>query len=252
MLNKMILSFLLLIISTGASAQSSAELFHNGNLQYEKGEYDKAADNYRSIVNSGVESPEVWYNLGNTYYKLNMLGPAVLSFERAKRLAPQDENINYNLKATNLLITDKITPLPENFLITGVRNILGSFTSAGLLRLLLTVYLASILIYIVTLFMSPGRGKRVSYVILGVLGFTFVVTTIITGVKIDNDLNNIRAVVMVSEMSVASAPEEIGEELFILHEGTAVEIIGGSESWAQIKITDGKAGWVPTEMLEVI
>ena len=57
---------------------------------------------------------------------------------------------------------------------------------------------------------------------------------------------------MVTEMSVASAPEEIGEELFILHEGTAVEIIGGSESWAQIKIVDGKAGWVPTEMLEVI
>ena len=75
MLNKMILLSLLLIISTQASAQSSAELFHNGNLQYEKGEYDKAADNYRSIVNSGVESPEVWYNLGNTYYKLKMLGP---------------------------------------------------------------------------------------------------------------------------------------------------------------------------------
>ena len=117
---------------------------------------------------------------------------------------------------------------------------------------MLTVYLASILIYILTLFMSPGRPKRVSYLLLGVLGFTFVVTAIITGVKIDNDSNNKRAVVMVSEMSVASAPEEIGEELFILHEGTAVEIIGGSDSWAQIKIVDGKAGWVLTEMLEVI
>ena len=79
MLNKMILYLLLVFISSEAGAQSPAELFHNGNLQYEKGEYDKAADNYRSIVNSGVESPEVWYNLGNSYYKLNMLGPTVLS-----------------------------------------------------------------------------------------------------------------------------------------------------------------------------
>ena len=252
MLNKMILYLLLVFISSEAGAQSPAELFHNGNLQYEKGEYDKAADNYRSIVNSGVESPEVWYNLGNSYYKLNMLGPTVLSYERAKRLAPQDESINYNLKAVNLLITDKITPLPENLLITGARNILGSLTAAVLMRFLLTVYLSSTLIYILTLFMSSGRPKRVSYLILGALGFSFVVTAVITGVKIDTDLNNKRAVVMVTEMSVASAPEEIGEELFILHEGTAVEIIGGSESWAQIKIVDGKAGWVPTEMLEVI
>ena len=235
-----------------ANAESSEELFHQGNLQYENGQYNEAVNNYSTIVNNGLESPEVWYNLGNAYYKLNLLGPAVLSYEKAKKLSPQDENINYNLKVVNLLITDKITPLPENFIITGIRNILNSLTSEGLLRILITVYLASILIYILTLFMSRGRPKRASYLILGVLGFTFIVTAVITGVKIDSDINDKRAVVMISEMSVSSAPEEIGEELFILHEGTTVEIIGGSDKWAQIKIVDGKAGWVHTNMLEII
>jgi len=252
-MHKQIILFSLLVSVSGmANAQSSEELFNQGNLQYENGRHDEAVNYYRAIVINGFESPEVWYNLGNAYYKLNLLGPAVLSYERAKRLSPQDESINYNLKAVNLLITDKITPLPENFIITGIRNILNSLTSEGLLRILITVYLASFLIYILTLFMSPGRPKRASYFTLGVLGFTFIVTAGITGVKIDSDINDKKAVVMVSEMSVSSAPEEIGEELFILHEGTAVEIIGGGDEWAQIKIADGKAGWVSTDMLEVI
>ena len=245
------IAFLILSISA-AHAQTEIEFFLRGNGHYEVGEYEDAVKNYRSLLDSGYESSELWYNLGNAYYKLGRIGYSVLSYERAKKLEPSDESILYNLSAANLLVKDKIIPPPENFLIEGLRNLRDSVTTDSLISILITLYISSIVIYSLTLFMPKGRLIRMSYYALFLIGLIFFSVSIMTGIKIEHELNNIRAVVMVQEMSVSSAPEEIGEELFILHEGTRVEIIGGSQEWAQIRLSDGKAGWVPTEMIEVI
>ena len=243
--------FLILSVST-AYAQTETEYFLSGNRHYEIGEYEDAVRNYRSLLDAGYESPELWYNLGNAYYKLGRIGYSVLSYERAKKLEPADESILYNLSAANLLVKDKITPPPENFLIKGLRDIRDSVKTDSLISTLITLYIASTVIYSLTLFMPKGRLIRMSYYTLFLFGLIFISVSIMTAIKIEHELNNVRAVVMVREMSVSSAPEEIGEELFILHEGTRVEIIGGSQEWAQIRLLDGKAGWVPTEMIEVI
>ena len=248
---KFYVTFLILFIST-AYAQTELDFFLSGNRHYEMGEYEDAVKNYRSLLDIGYESPELWYNLGNAYYKLGRIGYSVLSYERAKKLEPADESILYNLSAANLLVKDKITPPPENFLIKGLRDVRDTLKTGSLISTLITLYIAAIVIYSLTLFMPKGRLIRISYYALFLIGLIFISVSIMTGIKIEYELNNISAVVMVQEMSVSSAPEEIGEELFILHEGTRVEIIGGSQEWAQIRLLDGKAGWVPTEMIEVI
>ena len=245
------IAFLILPVSA-ADAQTKTEFFLKGNDHYEMGEYEDAVQNYRSLLDTGFESSELWYNLGNAYYKLGRIGYSVLSYERAKKLEPTDESILYNLSAADLLLKDKIIPPPENFIIKGLRDIRDSLKTDSLISTLITLYIASIVIYSLTLFMPKGRSIRMSYYTLFLIGLMFFFVSIMTGIKIKHDLNNIRAVVMVQEMSVSSAPEEIGEELFILHEGTRIEIIGGSQEWAQIRLSDGKAGWVPTEMIEVI
>jgi len=109
------------------------EFFLKGNGHYEMGEYEDAVRNYRSLLDTGFESPELWYNLGNAYYKLGRIGYSVLSYERAKKLEPSDESILYNLSAANLLLKDKIIPPPENFLIKGLRNLRDSLKTDSLI-----------------------------------------------------------------------------------------------------------------------
>lgn len=242
----------LLSVNTVLSAQTEIDLFLQGNGQYESGDYEGAVRSYTDIVETGLESPELWYNLGNSYYKLGRLGYSVLAYERAKKLSPGDESILYNLRAANLLLKDKIIMPQENTIIRLIRSIHNSARTDVVIKFLILLYLASIFIYAVTLFMADGRLKRTLNFSLITFGILFFFTSVFAGLKIEYELKSSRAVVMVEEMSVSSAPEEIGEELFLLHEGTTVELIGGSDSWKQIRLIDGKAGWAPAEMLEVI
>ena len=242
----------LLLVNSVLSAQTEVDLYLQGNGQYEAGEYEEAVKSYMDIVEMGLESPELWYNLGNSYYKLERFGYSILAFERAKKLSPGDESILYNLKAANLLLKDKVTAPPENLIIKFIRSITNSARTDGVIKFLILLYLASIFIYTLTLFMADGRPKRTLNYSLISFGILFFFTSVFAGLKIEYELNSSRAVVMVEEMSVSSAPEEIGEELFLLHEGTTVELIGGGDSWKQIRLIDGKTGWAPAEMLEVI
>src|SRR5947209_3472912 len=95
--------------------QTNKELFYKANDFYQKRDYENAAKNYESITKQGYESAEVYYNLGNCYYKTNNIPLAILNYERAIKLAPGDEDIDMNLKIANLKIIDKIEPLPPLF-----------------------------------------------------------------------------------------------------------------------------------------
>jgi len=243
-----------IIVSFNASliAQTEVDLFLQGNSQYESGEYEEAVRSYMDIIEMGFESPELWYNLGNSYYKMGREGYSILAYEKAKKLAPGDEGVLYNLKIANLLLKDKVIAPQENAAIRVIRSIRDSVNTGGIITFIIVLYLVSIFIFALTLFMADGIFKRSMYYSLIVFGSLFFFTSVFAGLKIQHELNSSGAVVMVPEMSVSSAPEEIGEELFLLHEGTTVEIIGGSDSWLHIRLLDGNAGWVPAEMLEVI
>ena len=242
----------ILLVHAALSAQSEIDLFLQGNGQYESGDYEGAVRSYTDIVEMGLESPELWYNLGNSYYKLERLGYSVLAYERAKKLSPGDESILYNLKAANLLLKDRVSAPQENIIIRSLRSMGDSVRADGVIKFLIFLYIASTFIYALTLFMANGRLKSTLNYSLITFGILFFFISVFAGLKIEYELNSSWAVVMVEEMSVSSAPEEIGEELFLLHEGTTVELIGGSDSWMQIRLIDGKAGWAPAEMLEII
>jgi len=240
------------LVNTALSAQTEIDLFLQGNGQYESGDYEGAVSSYTDIVEMGLESPELWYNLGNSYYKLESLGYSVLAYERAKKLSPGDESILYNLKAAKLLLKDKVIAPQENIIIRSIGSMGDSVRTDGVIKFIIFLYLVSIFIYALTLFMANGRLKSTLNYSLVATGILFFFSSVFAGLKIEYELKSSWAVVMVEEMSVSSAPEEIGEELFLLHEGTTVELISGSNSWMQIRLIDGKSGWAPAEMLEII
>src|SRR4051812_30872548 len=111
-----------LLLSVTAFSQSVGELYKSAGNLYKEKQFQQAADNYEKIISQGYKSPEVYYNLGNCYYKLNSTGKSILAYERALKLSPDDEDIIHNLKLAELKVSDRIQPIPQLSIITWWNN----------------------------------------------------------------------------------------------------------------------------------
>jgi tetratricopeptide (TPR) repeat protein len=241
--------FMVMICTVIASCSSDTlsseliQLYIQANSLYEKKEYVEAAEVY-NLISSRVRNGNVYYNLGNTYFKLGQRGKAILYYERAKRLMPRDKDIRKNLRYAISLNEDK-TYAPFS-------SILGSLITIDELTFLLFLFslflAAAIVVYI--LFYDTGMKKIARYAIFtfgGILLFCFII--LILSVHISNIPG---AIVLISEISAKSSPDEGSTILFSLHEGTMVEIERMRGKWAKIKLSDGTAGWVLSNRIERI
>ena len=106
-----------LLIGLPVAGQSKVEqvVFDKANQLYLNGEYSSAREEYQKIINSGFESVELYYNLGNTFYKLGQIPSSILYYEKALILNPKDVDIQFNLDLANRLVVDKINPVNEFF-----------------------------------------------------------------------------------------------------------------------------------------
>ena len=227
-------------------------LFEQGNELYKKGQYEKAAKAYEEILQMGYASADLYYNLGNAYYKLGEYPKAILNYERALRLRPRDEDIQFNLKMARLTVVDKIPELPELFYVRYFRSFRDLFSVRTLTVLVLAVYflLAGVIILWILGRKPPLRrlAKTLFAVLLVVcLAFSF---TLVSKIRYLN--RNVEAIVMAPEVQVLSAPGEGGTEIFTIHQGLKVRIIEQSGPWFEIRLADGKTGWLKKSVLETI
>src|SRR5713101_7431323 len=125
--------YLVVFVFIGQSllAQEASLQFGQANQLYRDGKYEKAAGVYEQIINNGYEGAALYYNLGNAYFKLKNIPSAILSYERARRLDPHDEEILYNLRLANLRVVDKIEPIPQIFFVEWWHSLMNSFSSSG-------------------------------------------------------------------------------------------------------------------------
>ncbi len=248
------LIFLIFSVSTVlyANAQEVDSLLVKANNYYTKAQYQDAINTYNNILELGYESPEVYYNLGNAYYKEKVIAFAILNYEKAIQLAPNDEDIQYNLDLTNRLVVDKIEVLPVFFITGWIRNLKSIFTSdlwaiISLVSFIITLVFISIFLY----------SRRIGLKKLS-LGFTFFIVIISTisvifsyqqkqAILIGNT-----AIVTSPSVTVKSSPDISGTDLFVVHEGTKVWIEDKISDWNEIKLSDGSIGWLKAENIEVI
>lgn len=130
------------LISSLCFAQEAALQFEKANQLYRDGKHQDAVDMYGQVYSNGFESSDLHYNMGNAYFKLNNIPRSIISYERAKRLSPGDEDILYNLRLANLKVIDKIEPLPELFFVgwwNSLVNIMSSSQWAVLIISLLWI-----------------------------------------------------------------------------------------------------------------
>lgn len=216
-------------------------------------DFVSAIEIYEYLLRTKGESADVYYNLGNSYFKSENLAKAILNYERAFLLRPGDQDIRFNLDLAREKTIDKVTPNNEIIFVTwfkSVANLLNAdaWAKCGIASFLLLI--ASLSIYIFTKQISV---KKVSFGGFLICLMLVLLTNIFAYYQKDRLVNRDQAIVMSPSVTVRSTPNESGTELFILHEGHKVFIKDGSmRDWKEVQLEDGNAGWVPTEVIEVI
>jgi len=219
-------------------------LLKKGNEQYAKAKYTDAIQSYQKILNDGYSSATVYFNLGNAYYKSGDMPSALLYYEKAHRLAPGDDDVNFNIQLADLKITDKIEPTPE-FFITKWWHGFILFLSANTLSILsVLLFIAGFLTLVFYLFTNSLSFKKSSFYTGIVLLICGIVTIFISNRQVHYFNSHHQAIVFSSSVTVKSAPGEAAKALFVVHEGTKVDILQSNESWVEVELPNGNAGWI--------
>lgn len=234
------------------AAVTHAQLWDRANTAYINADYRAAIDAYNRILDSGVASAKLYYNLANAYFKDDRLGPAILSYKRALRLAPGDEDIRYNLEVAQARTKDNIEAIPEFFVTTWVRALRHTMgcTAWSIVSLIaLGLMFACFLMYL----LSPRLSLRKTGFYGTMAAFVFcVVTMCFAAAERSEMLDESQAVVIVASTAVKSSPDKSATDLFLLHEGTELTVTNRLDDWCEVVIADGKKGWVECRKIETI
>jgi len=248
-LNLLVLSLMLLVMIP-TSAQESITSFQQANKAYQENRFDDAILSYTKIISSGYESWEVYYNLGNAYYKKDEIAHAILNLERALILDPQNDDIKYNLQLARLRIVDKIQEIPRLFFINWLRQISYAINiemSGIATLLLLATFIATLIVRLLK--NKPLFELKLTSFFLLLLLFLFSSSLLY---RIYDAETNIHAIILTERVDIKSAPDDNSTDVFTLHSGVKVEIKDRSVEWVKIRLLDGKVGWTKKSDLEVI
>ena len=231
---------------------STEALWDAANTAYINNEYSRAEKLYEAILQQGEQSAKLYYNLANACFKQDDLGRAILYYKRALRLSPGDADIRYNLSVVEARTKDTIDRIPEFFLTTWVRSLRQtmSATAWSVVSILsLVTMLALVLFYLLAQRLS--LRKMGFYGTLAAL-LLFVVTTWFAATSRTEQIGDHEAVVVALSAAVKASPDGAATDLFVLHEGTVVEITNRLGDWFEVMIADGKKGWTESRRIEVI
>ena len=244
--------WLLLAMICFGSTSAKAVTKNNADTEYQKGNYQQAIRDYEEILKNG-ESAEIYFNLGNAYYRTDNITKAVLNYERARLLSPGDDDINFNLQFARSKTIDKITPQSEMFFVTWYKSLVN-FTSVdnwaktGILCIVMALLL--VLLY---LFGPQLMLRKIGF--FGGLAFfvIFLLSNLFAFQQKQALDNRTGAIIMAPSVNIKKTPAKNSTDQFVLHEGTRVDIIDkGMTDWRCIRVGDGREGWIETKAIEEI
>ncbi|MBO7468802.1 MAG: tetratricopeptide repeat protein [Bacteroidales bacterium] len=237
----------MMVAAIGLKAQTiQNQEFTKANFYYNESRYDTALVIYEKILNEGYVSVPLLYNIGNTYFKLRNYPMAILHYEKALKIDPTNEDTRHNLAIANALITDKIEPMPVFFLTKWWRSTGNLMSANGWTKTSLELF--GLLLVLVFLYITARtKGVRKTTFFSSIIVLILLVCSSIFSYQKHKYLNERNeAIVMTPTITVKSSPSASGVDLFVLHEGSKVEIIDNADKWDKIKIADGSVGWMPS------
>jgi len=234
------------------SANSPATLLEQGNKQYQEGQFFEAIHSYKNILNDGFENFELYYNLGNSYFKINQIPEAIYYYEKALQLQPRDEDTRFNLSFVNSLINTDMKTAPEAFHIQIVDSVMRWFTPdgwaiSGIILLILTLTLV-----ILFLIQTSYRLKKLLF-FLSFAGLLLTASSWYFGNRLYQSITDPNhAIIMVSSVGIKSSPDIKSADVYVAQAGTKVKILSKLGDWYEIRVPDGNKGWINVESVLLI
>jgi len=247
-----IIAFLFVLTVFQVNAQTVDSLLVQANSAYNQGLYDSSINLYNRVLDKKVESSALYYNLGNAWFKKGEVPHAILYYEKAKKLSPDDEDINYNLGVANSMIVDKIETVPKLFFQEWWAYFYDLF-GANQWAVILLISWAMLVLFFGIFVLSRGRRNKKIGFFLGLLFLLLTVTSYgLASQKHHHAVSRDEAIIFTPTITVKSSPTQTAVDLFVIHEGTKVKILDKVDNWVKIKISNGSIGWIPEKSLEEI
>lgn len=251
MKKSLIISIFILVGITSNAGNFQTDLLF-ANDAYAKGNYEVAIEKYQEILNADNISTDIYFNLGNCYYKTDNIPNAILNYEKALKLKPDNEDALFNLAMANKLTIDKVDRLPELFIGSTWRNLITSKTVDNWAYYTVGLIFLSLLLFISYLLMQQIIIKKAGFygglLFLGLSLFTFLMAAQHNGIIQQSS----EAIIFAPTITIQSEPNESSEALFTLHEGTKITLLEESGDWSKIKLPNGNVGWIKSEEIEKI
>ena len=220
---------------------------------YINNDFASAVYLYENILAKQGESADIYYNLGNSYYKMDNIAKAIVNYEKALVLNPANGDIRFNLELAQSKTVDKVTPMSEVFLVTWMKNLTNLMSEKGWAKLGIISFILMLLMLALYFFGKKISMKKVGFISTICLLFICILANIFASSQKDKAQSHGSAIIMTPSITVKSTPNEGGTDLFILHEGRKVNIKDNTmREWKEIQLEDGNAGWVPASAIEII
>ena len=245
--------FKLFLILFFLNTQSQVEVvFDEGNALYNQGNYYEAIEKYTSIINNGSESAELYYNLGNAYYKINDIANSIFYFEKSLLLDPNNNETINNLSFSQNMTIDRIETVPVNQVSKFISKFTNLFDYNTWFLISILFEFLSLIVFSLYLFNKKSDTKKRYFSIGSIFLFCFIIFLILgINSKSEYEKNN-PAILFDSRISFKSEPNERSEELFLLNEGTKVNVLEKINEWSLIELSNGSKGWVLNSTYQLI
>ena len=237
---------------TGTGIADVDSLFYDANKLYQEGSFEPALESYQSVILNGFESANLYYNMGNAAYRSNSIGHAILYYEKALKLEPSHEDALNNLDFVSRYRLDTFEEVPMLFFGVWVKGFVRMFsekTWSVLAFIFFILILSGLLLF---LFSRRVAIRKAGFISGLVALFLFVVSLSSALSRYRDIISPDTGIILTPSVIVRSSPSESGTELFILHEGTRIEVNEEVSGWQNIKLIDGREGWIEGTDFETI
>ena len=243
---------LVFLLFAFAGSKAGNETLIKAEKAYDEKQYKTAITFYEQLLKEGYSSYQLYFNLGNSYYKNGNLGRAIHAYEIARKLEPDDEDVKINLSLSNAKTVDKIDT-KENFFITAVKsNILSSLNTATWAWLNIISLMVSALAFFLYYILNSVALKRVFFGISLAFMFSFLLSYFLGQSAVKSKSENKFAIILEKEVKIMNEPNAAANSKFRLHEGTKVRVVENNGDWMLIKLENGNEGWLKSLELGVI
>lgn len=223
---------------------------------YKSEDYTKSIELYEQVVTNGLsdnkESFEIYYNLANAYFRNDQLGKAILNYERALLIHPNDRDIRHNLNFARLRTEDRIESVGDLFFTNWINGLQNMFTSNSWAWIGIIFFLLLLCGIAVFLFSRVLWIKKTAFYSSIVFLFLVLAANAFSFKQKNKLINRDSAIIMIGSATIYAEPKSNSKEIFQLHEGTKVKILNRDNNWCEVEIANGSVGWTMKDNIEII